>query len=680
MKHQIKTYISLLLFLIVISARADLPVPVLSCVSVENSGDLTVYWSITPADPFDGFRVYYRAAGSTTSNSMDAANTDNSLTITGVSGQTVSYEIYMVSYTIGAHFTPSVQSNTVRNMLLVVSNYGTGNGIARLDWNRIQAGNNGMFNIYRRELTGTFALVGSSVTNVYFDTITTPYCTATDLYYRVEFSSGTCVANSSVASGSFQDDNLPDDPVITNVSIDASGQAVLNWTHSPTADVNGYIVGVWNGSIFNDYYETGYTNSFTDNQTTLPDYHDPCAEVVKYVLRAKDVCGNSSSGAINYSKPHNTILLSGETESQCKRKASLTWNRYNNMNPEVGAYKILRSEAGGSFTEIASIEPGSASTFSFTDNQLLTAGIQYAYRVVAHSADQTLQSSSCTVVLVPDPEPFLAFNLDVVSVTNNNYITLSLQSESPDLISTIEIWRSSTNPVPDELLSAQNWSPATSVLLPDNSAMVNESSYYYTIKALDPCGFELGSTQVGRSIFLQIQDIGNDQYRLSWNGYEDWGNRLLGYNIYRLSDGVIESGYPKPIASNVLVYTENGGVITGGRTTFYVEALRNDDVVSLSNEVVLPADADIKVPTAFRPGGISPVFRPLVKNIESGSFSFAVYNRWGQQVYASNDPTAGWDGQYNGNNAMQDVYAWIITYTDYNGQTSSKRGSVLLLR
>ncbi|MBK9356956.1 MAG: gliding motility-associated C-terminal domain-containing protein [Bacteroidales bacterium] len=682
--------ISSLIFLVVISllffngieVKAQLPVPVMNCVSVEDDGSLSVNWSVTGSVPFDGFRIFYKPIGSTLPVPYrEYLNTFSSGVIPVLDGQTVGYEIFMMTFTD----TPpqiSLESNHLRSMMLTVSNAGTGSGIARLDWDRIQAGNNGVFNIYRKDnALAPFPVTPIGQTNglIFYDTITSPYCTATDIYYRVEFSSGGCVANTSVGSGSFFDDNLPEDPVLSLVTINTSGFAEISWENSPTMDVNGYIVGLKEGASFTDHFTLGYVTSFVDDQTALPTYQDPCSEMVTYVVRAEDLCTNQSSGAINYQFPHNTILLAGETTTLCDRKATLEWNAYKNMDPEVSSYKVYRSENGGPDTEIANIDAGSGD-FTFVDPELLTPGVQYTYQVAAVNSDVSKISRSCRVPLVPDPEPFTQFELDYVTVTDNDYIDLHINSNPPELISTIEVWRSAIDGSSVELLFNMPWDGFSPVSVSDESAEVNETSYFYSVSALDACGFPLGSTGISRSIFVQIEDIGNDRYRLSWNAYEDWGSSLLEYNIYRVADGVVEAGFPVSVPPGQLTFDDFAGNLVANRTTYYIEAVRNDNLTSRSNEVLLPADAEVVIANAFRPDGITPVFKPKVKNIEPGSYLFAIYNRWGQLVFSTNNPETGWNGLSYESEASQDIYAWILTFEDLTGKKVSKSGSVFLLR
>jgi len=663
--------------------KAQPPTPVLNCVSVEDDGSLTVSWSI-PSGTFDGFRLFYKKVNDPISNSLDFNNATTNTNLTVPDGQTVGYEIYLYTFNLGPPLVTSAISNTVNSMILTVSNSGAGFGIARLDWNRIQAGNNGVFYIYRKELAGTFTQIAQTNNIYYEDTITAPYCKigsdGTDLYYRIEFSSGGCVANSSTASANFFDDNVPDDPELSFVTINSARQAEVNWTHSPSDDVGGYVIGVKEGAFYNDHFTVGYQTLFVDDKILLSTYHAPCDEVVIYVLKAEDQCGNQSSGAINFSFPHNTILLSGETQTLCERKASLTWNAYNNMQPAITEYKVMRTQNGSAPVEIASIAATAATQYNYIDDELLTPGDVYTYQIETNNGDNSKISRSCQIQLVPDPEPVSLFEMDYLSVVDNDHIELFVNSDPPYLISEIEVWRSAVDGSSAEKLFNLPWNGISPDTIIDASALVNETSYYYSVLALDACGFELEASDFSRSIYLQIADQGNDEYRLSWNAYEDWGSNLLEYSIYRIADGVVEPGFPVTLAPSVLVFNDFAGDLVANRTTYYVEAVRNDDVTSRSNEVLLPAEAVVVIPNAFRPDGINPVFKPRLKNIEAGSYLFTIYNRWGQLIFETKNIAEGWNGLSKGKESSPDIYAWIITFNDLAGKKVSKRGSVMVVR
>ncbi|MFM7024042.1 MAG: T9SS type B sorting domain-containing protein [Flavobacteriales bacterium] len=68
------------------------------------------------------------------------------------------------------------------------------------------------------------------------------------------------------------------------------------------------------------------------------------------------------------------------------------------------------------------------------------------------------------------------------------------------------------------------------------------------------------------------------------------------------------------------------------------------------------------VPNSFTPNSDNrnDVFR--VEGLYMNDFELLIFDRWGQLIYKSNDPSAGWDGTVNGKAVQQDVYVWKVNY------------------
>jgi gliding motility-associated-like protein len=105
-----------------------------------------------------------------------------------------------------------------------------------------------------------------------------------------------------------------------------------------------------------------------------------------------------------------------------------------------------------------------------------------------------------------------------------------------------------------------------------------------------------------------------------------------------------------------------------------------DSLTLAANVVVLP-EGKILLPNAFTPNndGFSDVFMPAVYNSVK-SFSFEIFNRWGEKVFYSNDINVGWNGYFNGSLAPQDVYIWRINGLYLNGTPFENAGSITLIR
>lgn len=69
------------------------------------------------------------------------------------------------------------------------------------------------------------------------------------------------------------------------------------------------------------------------------------------------------------------------------------------------------------------------------------------------------------------------------------------------------------------------------------------------------------------------------------------------------------------------------------------------------------------IPNVFTPNqdGLNDLFKPLYDcNIED--YSFRIFNRWGELLYETQEPTEGWDGRYKGGAVKQDIYSYQLSY------------------
>ena len=93
------------------------------------------------------------------------------------------------------------------------------------------------------------------------------------------------------------------------------------------------------------------------------------------------------------------------------------------------------------------------------------------------------------------------------------------------------------------------------------------------------------------------------------------------------------------------------------------------------------ASPELFVPNTFTPNndGKNDIFR--VRGPAYGKFYFAVYNRWGQLMFETNDPNQGWDGTFNGALSDPGVFGWYLRASCGEGyEEVFKKGSVTLIR
>lgn len=92
----------------------------------------------------------------------------------------------------------------------------------------------------------------------------------------------------------------------------------------------------------------------------------------------------------------------------------------------------------------------------------------------------------------------------------------------------------------------------------------------------------------------------------------------------------------------------------------------------------------VELPNVFTPNGdgSNQTFVPVAMD-GVVSLSFTVYNRWGQEVYRSTQPTLGWDGRNPAGSPVPDgVYFWTLQHTAIHapGVEVATHGTITLLR
>ena len=117
-------------------------------------------------------------------------------------------------------------------------------------------------------------------------------------------------------------------------------------------------------------------------------------------------------------------------------------------------------------------------------------------------------------------------------------------------------------------------------------------------------------------------------------------------------------------------------------TTRYTITVTDPAGCKLSDSVLVAVvSPGLLIPTGFSPNGdgVNDVFHVLNKNL--AKIDLAVFDRWGNKVYETNDWTVGWDGTYKGMKQEIGVYVWECSY-QFLGETTLKtsKGNVTLIR
>ena len=117
----------------------------------------------------------------------------------------------------------------------------------------------------------------------------------------------------------------------------------------------------------------------------------------------------------------------------------------------------------------------------------------------------------------------------------------------------------------------------------------------------------------------------------------------------------------------------------------YVVSVTSDCEVVVDTLSIVPCEiCKVFMPNAFSPNndGVNDRLVPQ-SPCALDAYEILVFDRWGNQVYQSNNPSDGWNGRINGDLATQSTYVWFISYTvTENGipRKAQEQGDVVLLR
>lgn len=90
--------------------------------------------------------------------------------------------------------------------------------------------------------------------------------------------------------------------------------------------------------------------------------------------------------------------------------------------------------------------------------------------------------------------------------------------------------------------------------------------------------------------------------------------------------------------------------------------------------------ARIDVPSAFSPNGDqhNDQFKAIPHNIKRFRY-LVVFNRYGEQVFYTNNPVLGWNGIYR-EAAQYGTFVWMASGIDNRDRLVQRRGTVTVLR
>ncbi len=521
------------------------------------------------------------------------------------------------------------------------------------------------FEIYSSDdLNGPYTLL-TTITNTNQTQYTDINVGGNIKYYYMQ-SVGTC---GTPLTSDTLDTLLPIAPQLETVSVD--GNVVeITWTTSPSPETYAYILE-WqqaNGFSPADTLLGQNTNFYIHNNA------NPTQGQEAYLIRAIDQCGNESliSNTI-----HRTIFLSA-TQDACRRTVDLSWLPYEGFTIE---HQELWLSVNGASEMLADTLSANATQFSFPVNSDLE---EYCFRikvVEAGTLREVWSNQICETLDIISPMDFIYFKN--ITINPNNEAEIFWKWDDDAEISAAQIQLNST-----ETFDLNPALPLNENEFYTNNINATGEPMSFQIATTDLCGDEVIS-DIGRSIFLSGQSGEEGINLLSWTPFDLPFGTLNQYALYKILPngseellGVFEAGETS--------FTEavNFGNPAEANARYYIMAIGTLEfpdgtscpVESRSNTIRIEQQVRMVCPNAIAPEGANRIFKPVLFFGETASYNLVVFNRWGENIFESNDPELGWDGTRDGRILPKGMYPYLIRLQQPGFEVVQKKGMVMLVR
>jgi gliding motility-associated-like protein len=158
--------------------------------------------------------------------------------------------------------------------------------------------------------------------------------------------------------------------------------------------------------------------------------------------------------------------------------------------------------------------------------------------------------------------------------------------------------------------------------------------------------------QLGTSISLELPVIGD-----------------IATYLWTPPDGLNNPAAKSPIATPTI------------NTTYQLQVTSVNGCTA-SGEIKIDVFTQLLMPDAFTPNGDgkNDVFR-IPPSISVSIKYLTIYDRWGNQLFKTSDPTIGWDGTYLGQQQPTGAYVWMLEYIDpLKNEVKQLKGTITLIR
>lgn len=333
---------------------------------------------------------------------------------------------------------------------------------------------------------------------------------------------------------------------------------------------------------------------------------------------------------------------------------------------------IKREEIGGSSTIIPS--PGNPQTdyidctkeycYQVVNKVQGTIERRFDYESISLSPRRCINRNQ----VVPD-----AITESVVTVKDNNQVEINITDNSPWTLQRKEyLYYKFENNNLDKI----NFGTLNKQYT-DASVDASTKSYCYKVAFIDECGSTSAPSPALCTIFLDQVTGGN----LEWTNLSPFGINISNFEVQSFDELTNNPTVEATKNATEIVYTPNLDNFEV-EAKYRIKAISANGKESFSNTYTIPIAVRLFLSDAFTPNGDTINDDLSIKGSTKRitNFEIQIFNRWGNPVFTSTDPTKTWDGTFQNSNAPSDTYSFKIVAKLDDGKELTKSGRFLLLR
>jgi gliding motility-associated-like protein len=459
----------------------------------------------------------------------------------------------------------------------------------------------------------------------------------------------------------------------------ANGNVYIKWKPSPSDTLDRYIIWEWR-KIGDGYAAFEIGNIGADTLEYWDDTTTPGEKPISMTVAASwDGWDPSPLAEI-----HTTMFITTQYDS-CEKEMKLSWTPYIGWDSLLVKHEIYFKIDNGSYTKLTETDNDSTNCThnNIEDNRV------YCYFVKAVRNDGIFSFSNITCRNVQHPLHPQWIDAEQASVPEENQVSVDFYIEESGEVTSYRLYRRTGPGKP--LLPIQDFTDVSGPALnyiDQDPILSTQKQYQYQLYSLDVCGDSVVGSNISGNVVLQVNSTSLQAF-LSWTPYTEYEAGVKSYLIYR----ILNMGDPQlinEVYAPDTAFTDNLDFVSGSdiedEICYFLVAGENDGGFrgkkgsSRSNTTCISVTPEILMPNAFTPNddGRNDIIKPVLTFIPQ-KYIFQVFDRWGSQIFSTQNPDDGWNGSVKGRGkASEGVYIYYILLTTSKGIEVEQRGEITL--